>query len=76
MNYQNLPQQHSYTPAQVAHMLNVKTSTVHAWLSRSEMRANKIGHRRFITPQQIKDFYERRKTGEYVDYTYAKGLAR
>jgi|688.fasta_scaffold1690621_1 excisionase family DNA binding protein len=64
MNYQNLPQQHSYTPAQVAQMLNVKTSTVHVWLSRSEMRANKIGYRRFITTQLIKDFYERRKTGE------------
>ena len=71
--------QASYTPAQVAHMLGVKTSTVHAWLSRSEMRGNKVGHHRFITPQQITEFYSRRKdgkTGDYVDYTYANGPVR
>jgi len=76
MNLQPVPQQTSYTPAQVARMLGVKTSTVHAWLSRSEMRGNKVGHHRFITPQQITEFYSRRngdKTGEYVDYTYANG---
>ena len=76
MNYQNIPQQISYPPAQVAQMLGVKTSTVHAWLSRSEMRGNKVGHHRFITPQQITEFYSRRKgdkTGDYVDYTYANG---
>ena len=32
----------SYTPAEVAMMLGVKTSTVHAWLSRKEMRAVKV----------------------------------
>ena len=79
MNWQTIPQQNSYTPAQVAQMLGVKTSTVHAWLSRSEMRGNKVGHHRFITPQQIIEFYSRRKsgkTGDYVDYTYAKGPIR
>ena len=76
MNLQTIPQQTSYTPAQVAQMLGVKTSTVHAWLSRSEMRGNKVGHHRFITPQQITEFYSRRKggkNGDYVDYTYANG---
>ena len=79
MNLQTIPQQTSYTPAQVAQMLGVKTSTVHAWLSRSEMRSNKVGHHRFITPQQITEFYSRRKggkTGDYVDYTYANGPVR
>ena len=79
MNLQTIPQQISYTPAQVAQMLGVKTSTVHAWLSRSEMRGNKVGHHRFITPQQITEFYSRRnggKTGDYVDYTYANGPVR
>jgi excisionase family DNA binding protein len=57
-------------------MLGVKTSTVHAWLSRKEMRAIKVGHRRYITLQNIKDFREQRKTGEYVDYTYANGPVR
>ena len=32
--------------------------------------------KRFITPQQIKDFYEQRKTGEYIDMTYAYGPVR
>jgi len=79
MNLQTIPQQTSYTPAQVAQMLGVKTSTVHAWLSRSEMRGNKVGHHRFITLQQITEFYSRRKgckTGDYVDYTYANGPVR
>jgi len=79
MNLQTIPQQNSYTPAQVAQMLGVKTSTVHAWLSRSEMRGNKVGHHRFITPQQITEFYSQRKggkTGDYVDYTYANGPVR
>ena len=79
MNLQTIPQQISYTPAQVAQMLGVKTSTVHAWLSRSEMLGNKVGHHRFITPQQITEFYSRRnggKTGDYVDYTYANGPVR
>lgn len=65
-----------YTPAEVANMLGVKTSTVHAWLSRKEMRAMKVGHRRYISSQQIKEFYEQRQTGEYVDHTYANGPVR
>ena len=76
MNLQTIPQQISYTPAQVAQMLGVKTSTVHAWLSRKEMRAIKVGHRRYITLQNIKEFREQRQTGEYVDYTYANGPVR
>jgi excisionase family DNA binding protein len=66
----------SFTPTQVAQMLGVKTSTVYAWLSRNEMQANKVGHNRYITQQQIKEFFLRRKTGEYVDYTYAYGPVR
>jgi len=56
--------------------LGVKTSTVHAWLSRKEMRALKVGHRRFISMQHIKEFHEQRKTGEFIDYTYANGPVR
>ena len=66
----------SYTPAEVGMMFGVKTSTVHAWLSRKEMRALKVGHRRYISLQQIKEFREMRQLGEYVDYTYATGSAR
>ena len=66
----------SYTPNEVAQMFGVKTSTVHAWLSRKEMRAIKVGHRRYITLQNINEFREQRQTGEYVDYTYANGPVR
>jgi hypothetical protein len=79
MNIQPIPQHSSYTPAQVAKMLGVTTSTVHAWLSRSEMRGNKVGHNRFITPQQISEFLQMRNGGrrkEFVDNTYANGPVR
>ena len=60
-------------------MLGVKTSTVHAWLSRAEMRGSKVGHSRFITPQQINEFHSRRsggKSADYIDYIYANGPVR
>jgi len=68
--------QTSYTPVQVAKMLGVKPTTVYAWLSRKEMRANKVGHNRYISHQQIVDFFNQRKTGEYVDINYANGPVR
>lgn len=63
----------SFTPSEVALKLGVTPSTVYAWISRGEMRANKVGHKRYVTQQQINEFFLRRKTGEYVDYTYANG---
>ena len=63
--------QASYTPTELARVLGVKTSTIYAWLLRGEMRGNKVGARRFITQQQVKEFYEYRSTGEYTDYAYA-----
>jgi excisionase family DNA binding protein len=57
-------------------MFGVKTSTVHAWISRKEIRAIKVGHRRYMNMQNIKEFLERRRTGEFVDYTYANGPIR
>jgi len=61
----------SYTPIEVAEMLGVKPATVYAWLSRKELRGNKVGHKRYITRQQLKEFYEQKRLGEYTDYTYA-----
>ena len=52
-------------------MLGVKPSTVYAWLSRKELRGNKVGHKRYITQQQLKEFSDHRATGDYVDCTYA-----
>ena len=65
--------QPSLTPTQVAQMLGVKPSTVRAWISRKELSAYKMGSRRYITRQQIADFYYRRKSADYVDMTYSKG---
>ena len=73
MNYLNTPGQISYTTNEVAIMLGVKPATVRAWISRKEMRANKVNGRLCISPQQISDFYKQRKTGEFVDHTYANG---
>ena len=52
-------------------MFGVKPSTVYAWLSRKEMQASRVGSRRYVSLQQIRDFYEKRTTGEYIDMTYA-----
>jgi hypothetical protein len=64
------------TPEQLARKLGVKRSTIYAWISRGEIRANKVGSSRFITQQQLDDFYLKRTTGEYVDMTYANGPVR
>jgi excisionase family DNA binding protein len=72
----NYQPQGSLTPKEVATRLGVKTATVYAWLSRKEMQANRVGTRRFITEQQMNDFHSKRKTGEYVDLTYANGPVR
>ena len=61
----------AFTPGEVAQMLGVKPSTVYAWLSRKELRGNKVGRRRYITQQQLKEFSDFRATGEYIDCTYA-----
>ena len=63
----------SFTTTQVANMLGIKTSTVHAWLSRKEMHSLKIGNRRYIMLQHIQEFQEKRETGEYIDYRYTNG---
>ncbi len=73
MNSYQPNRQTSFTPSQVAQMLGVRPSTVYAWLSRKELKSNKVGRNRFITHQQIRDFYNQRKTGEYIDMTYANG---
>ena len=64
------------TPAQLARKLGVKRGTVYAWISRGELRANKLGNSRFITRAQMEEFLARRKTKDYVDMTYAKGPVR
>jgi excisionase family DNA binding protein len=65
--------QPGYTCNEVASMMGVKPSTVRAWISRKEMQAYKSGNRRYISKQQIQNFYVKRRSGEYVDTTYANG---
>ena len=62
------------TLTQAAQMHGIKSSPVHSWPSRSEMRVDK-GASRFISSQQNTEFYSRRKgaiTDDYVDYTYQR----
>ena len=65
-----------FTINQVSKMLGVKPSTVRSWISRKEMRAFKFENRRYITAQQINEFQQLRRTGEFVDTTYANGPIR
>jgi len=66
----------SYTPEEVAKMCGVKTSTVYAWISRREITAIKVGRRRYITEESIRDMYAYRRGTEYVDYRYSTRQTR
>lgn len=63
-----------YPIKQVALMLGVTPSTIRSWISRKEIQAYKVNNRRYITPQQIADFFSRRKKEGYVDMTYSRGV--
>jgi len=76
MTFSPIANQKTFTIPEVAKMLGVKQSTVRAWISRKELRAYKVDNRRYITQQQIADFYYQRRTGDYVDMTYANGPVR
>jgi len=69
-------QPQGFTINEVAVKCGVKPVTVRAWICRKEMRAMKVGHRRYVTPQQLREFQEFRSSGEYVDMTYAYGPVR
>lgn len=69
----NKPTPMGYTSTEVATMLGVKPSTVRSWISRRELKAFKVDNRRYISSQQIQDFYHLRGKGDYVDTTYANG---
>lgn len=71
--YTDRPAPLGYTSKEVAAMLGVKPSTVRAWLSRKEMQSLKSDNRRYITRQQIQNFFIQRGSSEYVDTTYANG---
>ena len=77
MSFSPIPNQRTFTIPEVAQMLGVKQSTVRAWISRKEIRAYKIDNRRYISHQQIAEFfYQRNSSRDFVDMTYANGPIR
>lgn len=70
------PYESGLTPEQVATKLGVKRATVYAWISRGELRANKVGTRRYVTQAQMDAFALQRTSGEVIDMTYAYGPVR
>jgi excisionase family DNA binding protein len=76
MPYENLENNQLLTPIEVSTLLGVKTATVYAWISRKEIRSVKIDGRRFVPMLGIHEMFARRRTGEYVDQTYANGPSR
>lgn len=69
-HYFLMNQSNTYSPAEVSKMLGVKPATVYAWMSRKELKANKIGRNRAISHRQLKEFHEQRKNGEFIDRSY------
>jgi excisionase family DNA binding protein len=56
----------SYTPAEVAKYLGMKTSSIYALISRGYLQANKIGSRRAITPYQLDHYILNRGNNDLV----------
>jgi excisionase family DNA binding protein len=63
----------SFTPKEVSIMFGVKPATVYAWMSRRELKANKVGRNRAISQRQLKEFHEQRNNREFIDKTYQNG---
>jgi hypothetical protein len=62
----------TYTPAQAAEILGMKTSSVYALISRHELAANKVGRSRYISISQLEAYLKNRGSKDVIDYTYAK----
>jgi excisionase family DNA binding protein len=62
----------TYTPAQAAEILGMKTSSVYALISRNELAANKVGRSRYISISQLEAYIRNRGSKDVIDYTYAK----
>ena len=63
------PTELSYTPKQLAEICGVKTSTVYAWISRSELKAHRFGRNRRINQFQLADFLSHRSLEVVIDMT-------
>ena len=67
-----LMESNNLTPAEVAEILGMKTSSIYALISRHELAANKVGRSRFITTSQLDVYMRNRGNKDVVDSTYAK----
>ena len=55
----------TYTPSELARILEVKTSTIYAWISRGELQSTRTGYSRTITKAQLQNFIISRDSGKY-----------
>ena len=62
----------TYTPAQAAEILGMKTSSIYALISRHELAAEKVGRSRYISLSQVEAYIRNRGSKDVIDYTYAK----
>ncbi len=60
----------SYTPAEIAKILGMKTSSIYALISRGYLPANRVGTRRVITARQLNHYLiNRGKSDQVIDLT-------
>lgn len=60
----------SYTPADIAEILGMKTSSIYALISRGYLPANRVGTRRVITARQLNHYLiNRGRSDQVIDLT-------
>ena len=60
----------SYTPADIAEILGMKTSSIYALISRGYLPANRVGTRRMITARQLNQYLIKRgRSDQVIDLT-------
>jgi excisionase family DNA binding protein len=62
----------SFTPAEVAGILGMKTSSVYALISRGYLQANRIGTRRIISTHQLNHYLLNRGGSGQIESGYQK----
>jgi excisionase family DNA binding protein len=62
----------SYTPADIAEILGMKTSSIYALISRGYLPANRVGTRRTISANQLEHYLLNRGRRDVIDVRYQK----
>ena len=60
------------THAEAAEILGMKTSSIYALISRTELAAEKVGRSRYISLSQLEAYIRNRGSRHVIDYTYSK----